>query len=370
MTSFRSACGRLTPALALAALGALAAVPAFAGEMRLDDPATDVAAPTAAHEWLPWTAYGRTSDGSGFTRIAHGVSVMRAGTDMVSMSRKTGFDPAADAMVLRFNYAMEQSGMERTAAQVLRVGSDFTTSNVDESDAVTYAKLGVNTLDSGTRFQLRDLVSGANSASFEGTQAVTWVINHTGGMRTYAAPDGTTATVGNNRMDVWVGRNKVFDDAMITTPDAGVSDVKWVWRDGSGITTVDRFEVRPLSDFAAGARSIEAAATASASALQSPEGMSGLGSLQLYRPSPNPFVRTMRYAYAIAGGAERVDIGIYDVAGRLIRNLARDTQSAGQYEVEWDGRADDGMHVRQGVYFLRASVGVQNRVARVVYLFE
>jgi len=66
-----------------------------------------------------------------------------------------------------------------------------------------------------------------------------------------------------------------------------------------------------------------------------------------------------------------VQIGIYNVAGRLIRNLASGFQASGRYSVSWDGRSSDGSTVPGGVYFLRAYVGGQQMSAaasRILYL--
>jgi hypothetical protein len=93
--------------------------------------------------------------------------------------------------------------------------------------------------------------------------------------------------------------------------------------------------------------------------------------IELYRATPNPFANTTTIAYAVnqAAGAD-VSIGIYDVAGRLVRTLASGYQSAGRYEVSWNGRSDDGAGVARGVYFLRAYVGGQHVAAdsRILYL--
>ncbi len=102
----------------------------------------------------------------------------------------------------------------------------------------------------------------------------------------------------------------------------------------------------------------------------SPDG--GVGSqLELYQPTPNPFAQTTTIAYAVnqAEGAD-VQIGIYNVAGRLVRSLVSGYVAPGRYEASWDGRTDDGASATRGVYFLRATVGGQRvaTVSRVLYL--
>lgn len=367
MTRYSSAGGRLLRPTALAALCALLAVQAYAAEALREEPVADARATAAAQDWLPWAVYGVSGPNSSITRLENGVTVTRSADDVVSLSRKTGADAALEALVVRFNLSLSGATSTATAAQVLRLGANFSTSNEDESDAATFARIGINSVEAGGGFQLRDLSGGVNSRTFAGTQAITWVLNHSGEMRAYSAPDGTKESVANDRMDVWVGRDKVFDDALVATPRAGMSDIKWFWSGGAGATTINYFEVRPLADFTGGASAIPEVVRAPVAPADM-EALAGTGGIQLYRPSPNPFETTTRYAYAISSAPERVDIGVYDVAGRLIRNLARDVQSPGRYEVEWDGRAGDGTRVRNGVYFLRASVGAQQRVARLVYL--
>jgi hypothetical protein len=91
--------------------------------------------------------------------------------------------------------------------------------------------------------------------------------------------------------------------------------------------------------------------------------------LELYRPTPNPFVSTTRIAYAISAGAgERVEIGVYDVAGRLIRALVGGHVNPGRYETSWDGRNEEGARVTNGLYFVHVSTGRARRTLHVVYL--
>jgi uncharacterized repeat protein (TIGR01451 family) len=83
------------------------------------------------------------------------------------------------------------------------------------------------------------------------------------------------------------------------------------------------------------------------------------------RPTPNPFTGSMHMAYAVAQGAARVEIGVYDIAGRRMKILADGMQSAGRHDVAWDGRDEAGAPVRKGMYFVRIQVGNQARQFRV-----
>jgi len=67
---------------------------------------------------------------------------------------------------------------------------------------------------------------------------------------------------------------------------------------------------------------------------------------------PNPFnpVTTIRFALPEAG---HVTLAVYDINGRLVRNLAAGRLEAGQHSVVWDGRDGTGRAVASGVYVYR-----------------
>ena len=44
---------------------------------------------------------------------------------------------------------------------------------------------------------------------------------------------------------------------------------------------------------------------------------------------------------------------VYDVTGRLVRTLARDSFEAGDHRLRWDGRGDGGEQTSAGVYFVK-----------------
>ena len=94
-----------------------------------------------------------------------------------------------------------------------------------------------------------------------------------------------------------------------------------------------------------------------------------LGGIELYRATPNPFFSTTRFAYVVPDAlGEQVNIAVYDIGGRLVRTLISGVQPAGRHEVSWDGRSDQGVQVRGGVYFMRAVLGSQDRLLRIVYI--
>ncbi len=72
---------------------------------------------------------------------------------------------------------------------------------------------------------------------------------------------------------------------------------------------------------------------------------------------------SVRFGVAKAG---RVQVSIYDVTGRKIRNLADRVFPAGEHSILWDGTDDGGSKVARGVYFVRSSV--QKDAGRIIVL--
>jgi hypothetical protein len=72
----------------------------------------------------------------------------------------------------------------------------------------------------------------------------------------------------------------------------------------------------------------------------------------LHAASPNPFnpATTLRYAVPRSG---RVQLRIYDVAGRRVRTLVDGQTPAGFHDVTWDGRDHAGRGVASGTYYYR-----------------
>jgi poly-gamma-glutamate capsule biosynthesis protein CapA/YwtB (metallophosphatase superfamily) len=79
--------------------------------------------------------------------------------------------------------------------------------------------------------------------------------------------------------------------------------------------------------------------------------------------SPNPLRETTLIRYELSGPA-RVDLTVYDVAGRLVTRLARnETQQAGLHGVSWQAREQ-----RCGVYFVRLSANGETHAGKIIVL--
>jgi flagellar hook assembly protein FlgD len=70
---------------------------------------------------------------------------------------------------------------------------------------------------------------------------------------------------------------------------------------------------------------------------------------------------TISYRLTVASD---VRLAIYDVAGRLVRQVERGVREAGSRSVTWDGTDGNGRRAGAGMYFARLSIGTTHAVAR------
>jgi hypothetical protein len=80
---------------------------------------------------------------------------------------------------------------------------------------------------------------------------------------------------------------------------------------------------------------------------------------------PNPFTASTRIAFALARPG-RVDLALFDAAGRQVRSLASGPFGAGEHTVIWDGSSDAGGRASTGIYFARLVVDGETRTRKVV----
>lgn len=87
----------------------------------------------------------------------------------------------------------------------------------------------------------------------------------------------------------------------------------------------------------------------------------------LQQNSPNPFnpSTTIRFSLERAGDTS---LEVFDLRGRQVRTLLAGTLGAGDHQVQWNGRNDDGATVASGIYFYRLKSGDFEGMQRMVLL--
>ena len=80
---------------------------------------------------------------------------------------------------------------------------------------------------------------------------------------------------------------------------------------------------------------------------------------------PNPFSTGTSLMLDVPKDVQ-VELGVYDVSGRLVKNLVDGTLPAGRYNLGWDGRDANGHEVASGVYFYNVQAGSFHETKRMV----
>ncbi len=90
-------------------------------------------------------------------------------------------------------------------------------------------------------------------------------------------------------------------------------------------------------------------------------------SFSLAPAKPNPFRGMTRLNYTLAARG-RVDLTVFDIQGRTIRQIVAADQEAGPHSTQWDGTNAAGRPVAAGPYFVRLSQGGRRTSEAVVVM--
>lgn len=87
----------------------------------------------------------------------------------------------------------------------------------------------------------------------------------------------------------------------------------------------------------------------------------------VFQNYPNPFNPSTTIRFDLSQQAD-ASLTIYDIQGRLVRNLADGNYPAGQHSVTWNGENNSGGSVSSGVYFYRFESGTTSEIKRMTVL--
>ena len=86
---------------------------------------------------------------------------------------------------------------------------------------------------------------------------------------------------------------------------------------------------------------------------------------------PNPFNASTRIAYSLPSAGTNttpVELQVINVLGQQVRTLVRRHQTPGTYQLEWDGRGENGRTLTSGVYLLVLRAGQRQAVQKMLLL--
>ncbi len=83
--------------------------------------------------------------------------------------------------------------------------------------------------------------------------------------------------------------------------------------------------------------------------------------------SPNPMRHRAMIAYSLSQEA-RVELAVFDIQGRVVRDMVNEVQAAGIHQLYWDGDDGTGIPVAAGVYFCKLTTGAVDRILKVIVM--
>lgn len=95
--------------------------------------------------------------------------------------------------------------------------------------------------------------------------------------------------------------------------------------------------------------------------------VSGPEIFTLYQNYPNPFNPSTSINYSLSKATE-VNLTIFDITGRELATFTQGIQTAGQYQIVWNGQNSQGNLVSTGVYFCRLTTPTQSQTVKMVLL--
>jgi hypothetical protein len=69
--------------------------------------------------------------------------------------------------------------------------------------------------------------------------------------------------------------------------------------------------------------------------------------------APNPFRRDTAIRLDLVRAERAIDVGIFDLGGRLVRSLHSGMLGAGEHRIPWDGLDTGGREAADGIYLVR-----------------
>jgi flagellar hook assembly protein FlgD len=84
---------------------------------------------------------------------------------------------------------------------------------------------------------------------------------------------------------------------------------------------------------------------------------------------PNPFNPTTTIRYEIDQPGE-VSLTVFNMLGQKVADLVNGAQTAGVYEVDWDGRDAGGKLAASGVYLYRLALDGRQSTSRIMTLLK
>jgi hypothetical protein len=83
--------------------------------------------------------------------------------------------------------------------------------------------------------------------------------------------------------------------------------------------------------------------------------------------SPNPFRDGLTIDYNLSEGTH-VSLSVYDINGRVVRQLVNEDQAEGPHRIAWDAMNSNYGNLHNGIYILKIETAIDTETAKIIYM--
>lgn len=171
-----------------------------------------------------------SSNGAQRSGIINGglLRFVKTGPASAQLVKSGKFNANSDFLYVTFSYRIsENESVHPSDKQAFFfVGDGFSNDAKLPDDAKNvHSKFSFHYTGPG-KFKVSDTKDNL-STEFSGEQQITFVINNTGKDQVYTAPNKSKEKLANDKWDLWIGENKVFDEREALSPDVILSGFKF-----------------------------------------------------------------------------------------------------------------------------------------------
>ncbi len=83
--------------------------------------------------------------------------------------------------------------------------------------------------------------------------------------------------------------------------------------------------------------------------------------------SPNPFRDGLTIDYNLFEDTH-VSTVVYELSGRIVRQLANENQVEGYHRIVWDALNSEGNNLRNGIYVLKNETNTSSEITKIIHM--
>lgn len=209
---------------------------------------------------------------------------------------------------------------------------------------ITFSNYGVNSI-------WESLDGGDSWSSLEGDlpdMPIRWAIYH---------PDNDNFIIAATEVGVWMCKN------------TSLNSIEWSPSNGVPSVRIDMLRVRESDRVVAAATHGRGLFTTSLIDVQSKidENLLAPSNFSLGQNYPNPFNMNTKLEYNLKISGF-VNVTVYDMMGKVVRNLLNERREAGNYVLSWDGSDNNRKAVPTGEYIYKINIGSFSQTKKMTLL--